>query len=541
MLAFLLALIFIVVIIGCIVSYSLAKTKRFLYPLMEALGIEKRWLFLSYRIPFIRNGEAFILDLSPQRDPWKRVSFDDLSKVFSTIRFKLSIACRYPFHFSIEKGVGSSKEYLSLDGGREGLYFKGEHKELLLRAFSENRALKPLIEKIIKKESEYIFLEKGRIHVAIECEIDKDLERIRNLPENLIQLRNILLEYVYPVEIEGSSSSSRVLLFSIYAFPIILSVTQLAVAIYINYLARNDFPVLNHFVLILATFALYGIPVAIYLVVTQRIVFNFPEAKRKLFVCFTMASIWFLTSFPLVMAINGYFDKSKPFWIEGLVENKNAKKRSWSIGISAVVQDGRKLGTWQFLGFPGISLSVTEDEYTKITPRVTLARLLVKEGTLKIPWIYGYVLYYDGKRKNLAYDYHFIGYKKYRQGNLNDAIVFYTEGINATGGDPYLYYNRGVAYRKKNMLKEAEADFLKTIERKPDMFEAYANLAFLMSGKDQGHSILDLWNRFVEAAPNDPRGYFERAEIFNRMGSKDKAMEDYKRACNLGLKKACRN
>ncbi len=279
MLAFLLALLFLVVIIGCIVSYSIAKTKKFLYPLMEALGIEKRWFLLSYRIPFIRNGETFILDLGPQRDPWKRISFDDLSKVFSTIHFKLSIACRCSFHFSIEKGVGSSKEYLSLDGGREGLYFKGEHKELLLRAFSENRALKPLIEKIIKKESEYIFLEKGRLQVAIECEIDKDLERIRNLPENLIQLRNILLEYVYPVE--ESSSSSRVLLFSIYAFPIILSVTQLAVAIYINYLARNDFPVLNHFVLILATFALYVIPVAIYLVVTQRIVFNFLKPKEN--------------------------------------------------------------------------------------------------------------------------------------------------------------------------------------------------------------------------------------------------------------------
>ena len=61
------------------------------------------------------------------------------------------------------------------------------------------------------------------------------------------------------------------------------------------------------------------------------------------------------------------------------------------------------------------------------------------------------------------------------QSRYDTAIEAFTHALEIVPDDYEAYNNRGIAYAKKGLMKEAEADFDRAIERNPDYADAYVN------------------------------------------------------------------
>lgn len=194
-------------------------------------------------------------------------------------------------------------------------------------------------------------------------------------------------------------------------------------------------------------------------------------------------------------------------------------------------------------GVFGYFIGVDYKEYSKIKPNISKIKVFIKPGFLGIKWVQDYVIYYDGKLKPLYYDYLFIGYKYYKNGYLDKALEIYTEGIKRTKGNYLLFYNRGIAFRKKFLYHKALLDFKKAIELKPDYIEAYQNVDWILSKQRNWDKIIKLWSEFINKFPENPEGYFRKAfayyKIYYKIGNKELALKNLKKACSLGKKEAC--
>ncbi len=76
-----------------------------------------------------------------------------------------------------------------------------------------------------------------------------------------------------------------------------------------------------------------------------------------------------------------------------------------------------------------------------------------------------------------------------KEGKLEEAIGLSTRCIEQGAQESILYYNRGVAYRKKGFFEEAISDLKKAIDLKPDMIEAYRNIDWILTQKRNGKAL----------------------------------------------------
>lgn len=538
-----LILFFFLVVLSLIIGFNVRRTKKTFHPVLNSLGLKKKWFFLSYRINFSYQGEKIILDFNPTREKnIESLRILKMSKLFSRMGFELLTSCKSPFEFCVESKK-DDKPFLHLFP----LLKTGEQKfddnfaltsdnDIINKIIYEKPQLRELITDIFNSGAKYITLEKNWLKIGMEYEADKHSATLKELPEYLLKLKNIVTKSLREEEYLIPKKVSRLPLIISYAFSSVFTALQLAYTIFLNYKGRNDFEVLSNLNLILISFTI-SLPYTLtYLYLSFRITSRYVAPYKKFVICIFLANIWFFASIPLVQNLNGYFDKSEPVFREKIVKSKY---KSEGESYFVIFQDDSNLKPGYF-NIKGRKLSLSKNEYKKVIPGVSVAKILVKKGALGIPWVHGYILYYDGKKKDLAYDYHFLGYKQYLRGDWDGAIRVYTEGIKALGGDATLYYNRGIIYRKKQKFKEAKADFQEAIKLKPDMFIAYKNLTWIIAHNRDWDQVVELWGKFIEGKPDDPNGYFERAMAYKKKKEINKSLVDLKKACELGMEKACR-
>lgn len=127
------------------------------------------------------------------------------------------------------------------------------------------------------------------------------------------------------------------------------------------------------------------------------------------------------------------------------------------------------------------------------------------------------------------------GNAAFNKGHFREAIADYTKAImqlsvRADAADiAEIYTNRGNAYYRRGRYDKAIADETKAIALSPRTASgAYNMRAWIRLLKGENAKALVDANKAVELAPTDANNLETRAEIFEKLGQREKAIADYR-------------
>jgi len=177
------------------------------------------------------------------------------------------------------------------------------------------------------------------------------------------------------LRVEKSRQTSKYLVTALYTIPVVCIIVELVLAVLLNIKARKDFDVLNTFSLIKMAFLLF-LPVgAIYLLTAYFVSKKYLPSGKTFFTCLLICHGWFVASIPLIMNINGYFDRSTGIEKEFTVVDKYTRKNSYYLVLKENEQNSSTF-----------SILVREEEYNKTLPYKASVRMVVKDGAFKVKW-----------------------------------------------------------------------------------------------------------------------------------------------------------
>ena len=100
------------------------------------------------------------------------------------------------------------------------------------------------------------------------------------------------------------------------------------------------------------------------------------------------------------------------------------------------------------------------------------------------------------------------------------------------GGLSAIYTNRGTAWYRKGQLDNAIVDFSEAIQRDPNNIIAYRNRGLSWHRKRQFDSAIVDFSEVIRLDPNSPSGYTDRSASLISKGEFDSAISD----CNQAIK-----
>lgn len=77
------------------------------------------------------------------------------------------------------------------------------------------------------------------------------------------------------------------------------------------------------------------------------------------------------------------------------------------------------------------------------------------------------------------------------------------------------------------------------VASKPDSFEAVQLLDWLLARERKFAEVVAEWNRYLALRPDDAKAHMERGGAYYHMQKRDLAIQDAKKACELGLSEGC--
>ena len=109
-----------------------------------------------------------------------------------------------------------------------------------------------------------------------------------------------------------------------------------------------------------------------------------------------------------------------------------------------------------------------------------------------------------------------LGLVEYENGDFQNAIKYYTLGIESDQGNASLYNNRGLAYYNLKDYDKALSDYSKAIELKPDFAVAYCNRGLAHFKSDQIPKAIDDFTKAIELDPKQVDAYYNRGLSYNQ-------------------------
>src|ERR1017187_10313806 len=95
------------------------------------------------------------------------------------------------------------------------------------------------------------------------------------------------------------------------------------------------------------------------------------------------------------------------------------------------------------------------------------------------------------------------------------------------------YYNRGNAYKNKELFDLAIADYAKVIALKPDFAIPYNSRGFAYEGKGFHDQAITDFTKAIALKPDFAYAYVNRGYSYEIMGLHDQAIADYTKAIEL--------
>lgn len=126
-----------------------------------------------------------------------------------------------------------------------------------------------------------------------------------------------------------------------------------------------------------------------------------------------------------------------------------------------------------------------------------------------------------------------LGNLRYTSGDFDEAISLYkTAYDNNSRKNALVPYNLGLTYTKVDNWDEAKGFFEKTIEYKPDYYEAYYQLGVYHKVGGDIEKAEEFFKKAVEINPDYSKGNIELGVIYTRRGELDEAEKYFKSAKN---------
>jgi tetratricopeptide (TPR) repeat protein len=121
-----------------------------------------------------------------------------------------------------------------------------------------------------------------------------------------------------------------------------------------------------------------------------------------------------------------------------------------------------------------------------------------------------------------------------------EAIKEFSDVIRIVPYEFVPYFNRAICYSRLHNDDAALQDFLRVVELKPDYLDTYSRLTTIYANRGLYDDALNTTNKWISLDPKSGEAFYNRAKVFERMGSNGDAVNDMKQACALGYQPACR-
>src|ERR1700730_15033116 len=130
------------------------------------------------------------------------------------------------------------------------------------------------------------------------------------------------------------------------------------------------------------------------------------------------------------------------------------------------------------------------------------------------------------------------GMRALEQGKYEAAVEAFTKAIAADGKDYFAHFNLAMAYSLLHKDAEGVAEYRKTLELKPGLYEAELNGGILLLRQKNPLEALPLFEDAVRQKPQEFRPRYYLAESQLQTGDAAKAEENYRLAAALDSKSA---
>ena len=130
------------------------------------------------------------------------------------------------------------------------------------------------------------------------------------------------------------------------------------------------------------------------------------------------------------------------------------------------------------------------------------------------------------------------GMKALEEGKYADAVVAFTKATTADPNDYFAHFNLAMAHTFLHQDNEAVAEYRRTLEIKPRLYEAELNGGIVLMRQKNPAEALPLLEDAVQQRPAEFRPRYYLAESLLETGDYSKAEEHYRRALELDAKSA---
>lgn len=135
-------------------------------------------------------------------------------------------------------------------------------------------------------------------------------------------------------------------------------------------------------------------------------------------------------------------------------------------------------------------------------------------------------------------DFNAEGMKALDEGKYEAAVQSFSRAIAADPKDYFAHFNLGLAYGLLNRDAEGIAEYRKTLELQPRLYEAELNAAILLMRQKDPVEALPLLEDAAAQKPKEFRPVYFLAEAQSQTGAPEKAAESYRTAIGLDPKSA---
>src|ERR1035438_10127889 len=135
-------------------------------------------------------------------------------------------------------------------------------------------------------------------------------------------------------------------------------------------------------------------------------------------------------------------------------------------------------------------------------------------------------------------DFSSAGMKAIEEGKYEAAVQSFTKAIEADAKDYFAHFNLAMAYGFLHQDAEGIAEYRKTLELKPGLYEAQLNAGILLMRQKNPAEALPLFEGAAGQKPKEFRPRYYLAEAQLQTGALAKAEENYRLALELDPKSA---
>ena len=132
----------------------------------------------------------------------------------------------------------------------------------------------------------------------------------------------------------------------------------------------------------------------------------------------------------------------------------------------------------------------------------------------------------------------------YRElGRLHDAMAAFKQATEIQPVYAYTYLDLGRTYSELDMHKEAIEAYKEAVKIKPSNAYSHFSLGVAYYNNRMYESAIQAYNKAIDLNQNNvsATAYNNRGLAYEMKGNVDKAISDFKKACELGDEKGCEN